>query len=93
MGYKTDKTPNGTVTIVANTIPTTESPLSFTSTPTIPIKFTSSNSYLIGKRVNRDIVSLNGELIIRKNAIITAKTLNLAKHFNKLKELVTFAYQ
>ena len=81
-----------TITIAKSTISDNDLVVAPNKYPTTPIKFTSSNSYLIGKRVSRDIVSLSGELIIRKSSIITAKAISLAKHFNKLKELVSFAY-
>ena len=82
-----------TVTIAATKLPELypiPTPLPYPQSA--PIKFTSSNSYLIGKRSGRDVISTSDELIIRKNAIITARTLKLAKHFSKLKELASFAY-
>lgn len=57
----------------------------------LPVKTTSKNNFLIGRKVLRNIYSFNHELIIKKNTRITEKTILNAKSHSKLKELTLYS--
>ncbi len=57
----------------------------------LPVKTTSKNNFLIGRKVLRNIYSFNHELIIKKNTRITEKTILNAKSHSKLKELSLYS--
>ena len=43
---------------------------------------------LLGKRLNKDLMNYNGEIIARKNSVITIPIINSAKQFNIMAELI-----
>lgn len=57
----------------------------------LPVKSTTKNNFLIGRKVQRNIYSFNHELIIKKNTRITEKTILTAKSHSKLKELSLYS--
>ncbi len=58
------------------------------SVPIFPSKI-SSEKGIIGKKIAQTIIGINNEVIIRKNNIISAHTLEVAKKHNKINELLT----
>lgn len=57
----------------------------------LPVKTTSKNNFLIGRKVLKNIYSFNHELIIKKNTRISEKTILNAKSHSKLKELALYS--
>jgi len=53
----------------------------------IPIRVISSNSSLIGKKLFKDLINSNQIILAKKNTVINASILNLAKQHNLLNEL------
>lgn len=47
--------------------------------------------FLIGRIINKDILALNGELIAKKNSVITKDLINKASHFGKLVEITRYS--
>lgn len=47
--------------------------------------------FLIGRILNKDILALNGELIAKKNSVITKDLINKASHFGKLVEITRYS--
>ena len=60
--------------------------LPHTTLPT-PIKV-NSTATLLGRRLNRDLTTSNGEVIARKNSVVTIPMINSAKQFNIMAELI-----
>ncbi len=58
----------------------------------MPTKVTVNSDILIGKKLSKDIVGKNNELILKQNQIITPKHLQLAKQHDKLNELFYSTY-
>lgn len=58
----------------------------------MPSKITVNSDILIGKKLSRDIVGKNNELILKQNQILTAKQVILAKQHDKLNELFFSVY-
>ena len=58
----------------------------------MPNKITVNSDVLIGKRLSKDIMGKNNELILKQNQIITAKQLVVAKQHEKLNELFYSVY-
>ena len=52
-----------------------------------PLREVVGNNMLIGRKATQDITGINGEILIKANTTITAKTLNKIKYSGKLKEL------
>lgn len=52
-----------------------------------PLREIVGNSMLIGRKATQDITGQNGEIIIKANSTITAKTLSKIKYNGKLREL------
>ncbi len=81
------------VTILAPQIEALEtSPSTYTisSTPT-PQRILGTNDFLLGRKADKTIYSLNNDLIIRKDNLITKKHLELARKYGKLAELTIFS--
>ena len=57
------------------------------STLPTPIKV-NSTATLLGRRLNKDLMTNNGEIIARKNSIVTIPMINSAKQFNIMAELI-----
>ena len=57
------------------------------STLPTPIKV-NSTATLLGRRLNKDLMTNNGEIIARKNSIVTIPIINSAKQFNIMAELI-----
>ena len=58
----------------------------------MPTKITVNSDVLIGKRLSKDIIGKNNELILKQNQILTSKLVLLAKQHDKLNELFYSVY-
>lgn len=58
----------------------------------MPNKITVNSDILIGKKLSKDIMGKNKELILKQNQTITAKQLIVAKQHDKLNELFYSVY-
>ena len=58
----------------------------------MPSKITVNSDILIGKKLSKDIIGKNNELILKQNQILTAKQVILAKQHDKLNELFYSVY-
>lgn len=58
----------------------------------MPKKLTVNSDILIGKKLTKDIMGKNNELILKQNQTITAKQLIVAKQHDKLSELFYSVY-
>ncbi len=58
----------------------------------MPKKLTVNSDILIGKKLTKDIIGKNNELILKQNQTITAKQLIVAKQHDKLNELFYSVY-
>lgn len=58
----------------------------------MPKKLTVNSDILIGKKLSKDIIGKNNELILKQNQTITAKQLIVAKQHDKLNELFYSVY-
>ncbi len=58
----------------------------------MPKKLTVNSDILIGKKLTKDIMGKNNELILKQNQTITAKQLIVAKQHDKLNELFYSVY-
>ena len=58
----------------------------------MPKKLTVNSDILIGKKLTKDIMGKNNELILKQNQTITAKQLIIAKQHDKLNELFYSVY-
>ena len=47
--------------------------------------------FLIGRILSQDIIAINGELIAKKDAIVTKEIVNKASHFGKLVEIARYS--
>ena len=56
-----------------------------------PPKIIGNNDFLLGRKADKNIYSLNNELIIKKDSQITKKHLELAKRHGKLAELTIYS--
>lgn len=61
-------------------------------TKLMPTKITVNSDILIGKRLTKDIVGKNNELILKQNQVLTSKLVLLAKQHDKLNELFYSVY-
>ncbi len=61
------------------------------STNPLPQRIVSDQNFLIGRKVSKTVYGSNNEIIIKKDNIITAKTIHNAKLHNKLVELAVFS--
>ncbi len=57
----------------------------------IPIKVT-AHTYLVGKKLFKDLVGYGGTILATKNSIVSSQLLNLAKQHNVLTELSRSVY-
>lgn len=57
----------------------------------LPQRVVSDQNYLIGRKVSKTVYGINNEIIIKKDNIITDKTIQNAKLHNKLVELAVFS--
>ncbi len=48
-------------------------------------------SFLINRHVTKDILSTTGEVLLKRDTLVTLGVINLAKQFGKLKELTLFS--
>ncbi|MBQ7307557.1 MAG: hypothetical protein IJW82_03420 [Clostridia bacterium] len=58
---------------------------------TILERKTSNINFLQGRMVTKDITNFLGEIIIKKNTIITKSHIEKAKKFYKVRELIYFS--
>ena len=58
----------------------------------MPNKVTISSDILLGKKLSKDIIGKNNELILKQNQIISQKHILLAKQHDKLNELFYSVY-
>lgn len=58
----------------------------------MPTKITVNSDVLIGKRLSKDIIGKNNELILKQNQVLTSKLVLLAKQHDKLNELFYSVY-
>ena len=58
----------------------------------MPTKITVNSDILIGKRLSKDIIGKNNELILKQNQVITSKQILIAKQHDKLNELYYSVY-
>lgn len=57
-----------------------------------PQKITISSDSLVGKRLIKDVIGKNNELILKKEQVLTTKAIELAKQHEKLNELFYSVY-
>lgn len=62
-----------------------------TAKTVIPNRAIANYNFLINRKVNKNILSQNGDLIIKQNTRISASTINLARLNGKLSELTKFS--
>ncbi len=62
----------------------------YTPNISLPNKSVTNSSFIIGRRVTKEIFGLNSDIIIKKNTKITQNTINTATKFGKLKELMMY---
>lgn len=79
------------VTILAPQIEALEISTHTTSQAPTPQKILGTNDFLLGRKADKTIYSLNNDLIIRKDNLITKKHLELARKYGKLAELTIFS--
>ena len=48
-------------------------------------------NFLINRKVSRNIVNFNGEIIIKENQIINSKILDIARINGKIRELTKYS--
>ncbi len=77
--------PNSKIT--ANIKPADLPMVNILSTQILPKREVTNYSYLIGKIVTKDILNINGEVIVKQNTKINSFVLDKVKNFGKLKEL------
>lgn len=58
----------------------------------MPSKLTVNSDILIGKKLSKDIIGKNNELILKQNQIISPKQVMIAKQHDKLNELFYSVY-
>ena len=58
----------------------------------MPSKITVNSDILIGKKLSKNIIGKNNELILKQNQVLTAKQVILAKQHDKLNELFYSVY-
>ena len=58
----------------------------------MPTKITVNSDILIGKKLSKDIIGKNNELILKQNQTITSKQIMIAKQHDKLNELYYSVY-
>ena len=61
------------------------------STNPLPQRIVSNQNFLIGRKMSKTIYGINNEIIIKKDNLITDKTIQNAKLHNKLVELAVFS--
>lgn len=61
------------------------------STAPTPQRVVGNGNFLIGRKVTKTIYGLNNEIIVKKDSIINAKNLEIAKKHSKLVELTVFS--
>ncbi|MDD4350873.1 MAG: hypothetical protein PHP83_01650 [Clostridia bacterium] len=54
-------------------------------------KIVNNTSFILGRKVNKDIFGLNNDIIVKKNTKITQQIIKNASRFGKLKELMIFS--
>lgn len=54
-------------------------------------KIVNNTSFILGRKVNKDIFGLNNDIIVKKNTKITQQVIKTASRFGKLKELMIFS--
>ena len=82
---KTIETPT-----IENEIPENKSNFKIYNQPT-PQKLIGNGNFLIGRKALKTIYGVNNEVIIKKDNIINAKNLDIAKKHSKLVELTVFS--
>lgn len=91
--FKSRKDQNvSTLPVMSEPEPVAQSPIAV-YTPTdisLPNKGVTNSSFIIGRRVTKEIFGLNNDIIIKKNTKITQNTINTATKFGKLKELMMY---
>lgn len=65
--------------------------LSSTISVSTPQKIITNYNFLIGRKVLQNIVNTNGEILARKDSIITYKMLNNMRKYGKLCELMSYS--
>ena len=58
----------------------------------MPTKITVNSDILIGKRLSKDIIGKNNEMILKQNQVLSAKHILIAKQHDKLNELFYSVY-
>lgn len=69
----------------------TEKPNYIISQNPLPQRVVSNQNFLIGRKVSKTVYGVNNEIIIKKDNVITDKTIQNAKLHNKLVELAVFS--
>ena len=57
----------------------------------LPSRSITNYNFLINRKVNRDILNFNGEIIIKENQIINSKILDIARVNGKIRELTKYS--
>ncbi len=57
----------------------------------LPARSITNYNFLINRKVNRDILNFNGEIIIKENQIINSKILDIARINGKIRELTKYS--
>ena len=58
----------------------------------MPTKITVNSDILLGKRLSKDIIGKNNEMILKQNQVLSAKHILIAKQHDKLNELFYSVY-
>ena len=62
-----------------------------TNEPILPSRSVTNYNFLINRKVSRDILNFNGEIIIKENQIINSKVLDIARISGKIRELTKYS--
>jgi len=57
----------------------------------LPNKVTSNVNFILGRKATKNIYSPSNEIIVKRNTIINANNIELARKYGKIKELATFS--
>jgi hypothetical protein len=69
----------------------TNSPNKINQEDNINNKIITDFRFLLGRRLNKDIIALNGEIITRSGTIITKEIINKASYYGKLVEIARYS--
>ena len=57
----------------------------------LPQRTVANFNFLLNRKVSKNIVNFNGEIIIKENQIINSKVLDIAKNNGKIRELTKYS--